>query len=296
MTSTSPLTPAMILRELGQPLARSAVPVMGGADTQIWRVALPDGDYALRLLRPDQHASAIRERVAMETVRAAGLPAPGVYVAGDVAGYPVLLLDWLPGETLGHALYQAPWRTWRSGYAFGQMQARIHQIPAPAAVLRPQRSWIEWASPDPELASLLRAQANSDAMLLHLDYHPLNLLVQDGAISGVLDWTNANGGDPRADVARTGAILRFLPGNPAWSPQRNDRVRRLLLSSWRNGYEASAGPLTGMAPFHAWAGALMQRDLAPRLGRADLPWLTEAWLSRVQHWTDTRRMRAIQAQ
>lgn len=294
MTATPPLTPATILRELGQPPARSIVPVMGGADTQIWRVTLPDGDYALRLLRPNQHASAVRERAAMAAMRDAGLPAPGVHAAGEVAGSPVLLLDWLPGETLRHALYNTPWRTWRLGYAFGQMQARIHQIPAPAAVLRPERSWIDWAAPDPALASRLRAHANAEAMLLHLDYHPLNVLVQDGAISGVVDWTNVNGGDPRADVARTSTILRFLPGHPVWTPQRNARLRRLLLSGWRHGYRSIAGALTGMAPFYAWAGALMQRDLSPRLGRNDLPWLTEAWLARVQRWTDTWRMRAIQ--
>ena len=145
------------------------------------------------------------------------------------------------------------------------------------------------------MATLLRQHASGQAVLLHLDYHPLNVLVQGNVISGVLDWTNADGGEPRADVARTGAILRFLPGNPAWSLERNAWVRRLLLDGWRQGYQRIAGPLTGMAPFHAWAGALMQRDMAPRVGRADLPWLTEAWLHRVQRWTDAWRARAFRA-
>jgi hypothetical protein len=39
----------------------------------------------------------------------------------------------------------------------------------------------------------------------------------------------------------------------------------------------------------------MQRDLAPRLGRTDLPWLTEEWLAGVQRWTRTWRLRAIAA-
>jgi aminoglycoside phosphotransferase (APT) family kinase protein len=285
----------MILSELGQPPARSIVPVTGGADTQIWRVALPEGDFALRLLRANQHAVAVRERLAMDVARAAGLPAPGVRAAGEVAGQPVLLIDWLPGDPLLHAIHETPWRTWRFGWAFGQMQARIHQIPAPAGVIGAEHAWIEWAAPEPELATLLRQQASGETVLLHLDYHPLNVLVRDGAISGVLDWTNAYGGDPRADVARTGAILRFLPGNPAWALQRNADVRRLLLHGWQQGYQRMAGPLSGMAPFHAWAGTLMQRDMAPRLRRADLPWLTEEWLTRVQRWTDAWRSRAIQA-
>jgi aminoglycoside phosphotransferase (APT) family kinase protein len=285
----------MILSALGQPPAGSIVPVTGGADTQIWRVTLPGREAALRLLRPEQTGVAMAERVAMEAAREAGIPVPGVLAAGEVAGRPVLLIDWLPGETLLHAVHETPWRTWRFGYAFGQMQARIHQIPAPSGVFRPGRSWIDWAEPDPEIAYLLRQHAGGEGMLLHLDCHPLNVLVQGDIISGVLDWTNAADGDPRADVARTDAILRFLPGNPAWTSQRNARVRRLLLRGWQQGYREIAGPLAGMAPFHAWAGALMQRDLAPRLGRADLPWLTEVWLARVQRWTDAWRTRAIQA-
>jgi aminoglycoside phosphotransferase (APT) family kinase protein len=142
---------------------------------------------------------------------------------------------------------------------------------------------------------LLREQASGKTALLHLDYHPLNVMVQGGVISGVLDWTNADGGDPRADLARTGAILRFLPGNPAWSQERNDRVRHLLHCGWRAGHQASADPLSGMAPFHAWAGALMPRELTPRLGRADLPWLTDEWRAGVQLWTDSWRSRANRA-
>ena len=46
-----------------------------------------------------------------------------------------------------------------------------------------------------------------------------------------------------------------------------------------------------MAPFHAGSGALRQRDLAPRLGRADPPCLTEAGLTQVKRWTDAWRSR-----
>ena len=295
MTTTPALAPELILNELGQSPVRSIKPVTGGADTQIWRVALPDGEFALRVLRPNQQAAVVRERGAMDAARGGGLPAPGVRTAGEMAGQPALLIDWLPGIPLLQAMHETPWRTWRLGWAFGQMQARIHQIPAPGNVIRGEHAWIDWANPDPELAKLLLQHARGGAALLHLDYHPLNVLVRDDAISGVLDWTNADGGDPRADVARTGAILRFLPGNPSWSSRRNTSVRRLLRSAWLQGYQHIAGPLTGMAPFYAWAGALMQRDLAPRLGRTDLPWLTEEWLAGVQRWTRTWRLRAIAA-
>jgi hypothetical protein len=69
----------------------------------------------------------------------------------------------------------------------------------------------------------------------------------------------------------------------------------VLHCGWRAGYQVSADPLSGMAPFHAWAGALMPRELTPRLGRADLPWLTDEWLAGVQRWTDSWRSRANRA-
>lgn len=232
----------------------------------------------------------------MEVARKGGLPVPGVRAVGEVAGQPVLLVDWLPGSPLLQAMHETPWRTWRLGWAFGQTQARLHQIPAPAGVIRVEHAWIDWAEPTAALAANLRRLASEELMLIHLDYHPLNVLVHGDVISGVLDWTNADGGDPRADVARTGAILHFLPGNPTWTPERNARVRRLLLAGWQQGYQQITGPLTCMAPFHAWAGALMQRDLAPRLGRADLPWLTAEWFARVQRWTDKWHARALQAE
>src|SRR5438132_39917 len=41
------------------------------------------------------------------------------------------------------------------------------------------------------------------AALLHLDYHLLNVMTDRSRVTGVLDWTNARAGDPRADLART---------------------------------------------------------------------------------------------
>jgi aminoglycoside phosphotransferase (APT) family kinase protein len=118
--------------------------------------------------------------------------------------------------------------------------------------------------------------------LLHLDYHPLNVLVKHGAISAILDWTNARAGDPRCDLARTESILTFAP-LPHPGTQATD-TKEALISGWRRGYTASAGPVHGMGSFRAWAAAFMLHDLRPRLGRPDLPWLTEELLERVKDW------------
>jgi hypothetical protein len=41
-----------------------------------------------------------------------------------------------------------------------------------------------------------------------------------------------------------------------------------------------------MAPFYAWAGALMERDLRPKLGQPGV-WLQESDLERIERWTRT---------
>lgn len=67
-------------------------------------------------------------------------------------------------------------------------------------------------------------------------------------------------------------------------------LRRVLEAAWQRGYTLAVGWPGDMAPFHAWAGDAMYRDLAPRLGRPGIP-LTRADLDRVAAWTARWRAR-----
>jgi aminoglycoside phosphotransferase (APT) family kinase protein len=164
------------------------------------------------------------------------------------------------------------------------MQARIHRLRPPDDIRNEARSWIEWGNPDAALRQRLRAEASGPARLLHLDYHPMNVLVAGRDETAVLDWTNARAGDPRADLARTVSILRFGPLCDVLPAPLEPVVRRSLEAGWRRGYREIAGRVRGMAPFYAWAGTVTLHDLSPRLGRTDLPWLTPAYLDAVRGW------------
>jgi aminoglycoside phosphotransferase (APT) family kinase protein len=283
--------PLAILAALGQASPARVTQVTGGADTAIWRVQQEGRVSALRVFRPEQAGAAGREVTVMAAAAARGLPAPAVFAQGTWQERPALLLSWMPGRPLAHELSRRPWQAWTLGTAFGRMQAAIHATPAPAALID-SAPWFHWGNPDEALRTCLLAHAHPCAALLHFDYHPLNILVADGRVTAVLDWTNARAGDPRADLARTAAILHFAPLNPALPAPLAWMVRRAFIAGWRRGYRTAAGSLTGMAPFYAWAGSVMIHDLTPRLGRADMPWLTSAFLDRVQAWTATWRERA----
>jgi aminoglycoside phosphotransferase (APT) family kinase protein len=276
--------PFAVLAALGFPGAASAEPVGGGSDTLIWRVDHDRERYALRVFRPEQAAMCRREVVAMAAAAAGGVPVPRVHATGAWRDRPALLLSWSPGRPLADELRDRPWRAWPLGLRFGRTQAAIHALPAPPPLLDHPVPWRAWAGADAALEACLRAVAPWEDALLHLDYHPMNVMVDGDRVTAVLDWANARSGDPRADLARTAAILRFAPAART--------TLRLLEAGWRHGYRRAAGPVDGMAPFSAWAGAVMERDLAPRLGRPDLPWLTPEYLARVRRWTADRRARA----
>jgi Phosphotransferase enzyme family len=87
-----------------------------------------------------------------------------------------------------------PWRVWSLGTAMGQMHARLHQTPIDADRVH--------ALPRIEIGSWRRS-------ILHMDFHPLNVMTNGHFVTGLLDWANIAIGDPRVDLAyRHGASSR----------------------------------------------------------------------------------------
>ncbi|MDP8923024.1 MAG: aminoglycoside phosphotransferase family protein [Chloroflexota bacterium] len=279
---TSPLNPFAILAALGVRDVQAATPVTGGADTVLWRVERGPDVFALRVFRPEQAAACRRELAAMAAV-GGHVPVPRVLAVGAWHDRPALLLSWCRGEPLASALGREPWRLWAVGRRWGRALALIHRVRASDLVRAHPVDWIAWAGPAGEvLRSRLGTAGLRTDVLLHLDYHPLNVLVADGRVSAVLDWANVRAGDPRADVARTITILRLSPLPPGIT-RLVPPMMRALEAAFSFGYRQVAGPLGDLAPFHAWAGAFLVRDLGPR---ADVPggWVRDANLDPARRW------------
>src|SRR5258707_1164666 len=62
---------------------------------------------------------------------------------------------------------------------------------------------------------LLAGPPPAPAVFIHRDYHPLNVLWQAGAISGVVDWINACRGPAGVDVAHCRTNLAQMYGPAA---------------------------------------------------------------------------------
>lgn len=269
--------PHLVLQALGLSTVARVQPVQGGADTLIWRVDTPAGPRALRVFRPEQAPVAKREAWLMNLLVAAGQPVPRVRGHTVCAGRPALLLDWVNGETVASALQARPSDAAHLGRAFGQAQAALHALPVPTEAPEVPPDWTAWAG-HAEVSRRLR-DLPGRAAVVHLDYHPLNVLVAGGEVSGIIDWANATVADPRADVARTLSILSVDPF--VWTAPSGLRATlRSFRRAYLAGYAARGGDVTGLPLFLAWAGGLMRTDLGGRCSAAQLR-VIERWAA---HW------------
>jgi aminoglycoside phosphotransferase (APT) family kinase protein len=287
------LDPRAILRSLGFRGARSIERATGGADTAIWRIERGGEAYALRVFRADQSDVAGREVLAMKAAAAGDVPVPVLYAQGTWGDRPALLLSWCSGAPLSHALREHPENLDRLGVAFGEMQARLHAVPAPDGLGHPDEGWISGWLPETSRRLHRRFQAVSRqrASLLHLDYHPSNVLTDGQRITGVLDWANTCGGDPRADLARTLTILRLTPMPSAARRPGLVALRRRLERAWRQGYKQAGGAFDEMAPFYAWGGFAIAEDLTKRVGIPEHG-VTALRLARMRRWATLWMQRA----
>jgi hypothetical protein len=90
-------------------------------------------------------------------------------------------------------------------------------------------------------------------------------------------------GDLHADAARTISILCIdYRGN---RPIRESIVRRVFERGWRSGYEQKGASFRDLPLFYAWAGVVMERDLAPKRAPEDL--------ARIHQWTMRWKEKAI---
>lgn len=234
---------------LGLPCSAKWQLVVARRGKSVWRVDCPGATYAARVFRPGEDAGAAHEQAVMAAAREAGLAVPAVHRVSKLGNCPVLLVDWCFGRVLSDELRARPWAASRLGEAFGMQQAQLHLSnaePVDAA------AWIEFFGPVDASMHERLVQRQSRRTLVHLDYYPANLVFDGGTVSGILDWTNARMGDPRADLARTWTILRLVYRSGRLSPMRR-LAEDLFLRGWWREYVRIAGPQVEMSLFLAWA-------------------------------------------
>ena len=222
----------------------------------VWRVDCRDGRFVVRILRPHEEDRAEHEKNMMTLARDAGLPVAKLVASSRLGARPALLLDWVPGRELTGEIHGRPWAAFQLGKLFAEHQARIHCSSLGDA---PESDWIDCFGPVDEPVRARLEQIQSPPALLHLDYYPANLVYESGGISGILDWTNARLGDPRADLARTWALMKFVFRSGQRHPLRR-LSDDLFVAGWRRGPRPVADRQDDMPVFLAWAVSGLLRE------------------------------------
>lgn len=113
----------------------------------------------------------------MEIARSHGFPVPRVHEVLPDA----LVLERIEGPLMSAQLGLRPWRLQRHMRTLVELHDRLHAI------------------------------SFEGRALVHFDLHPENVVMAgDGPV--VIDWTNAGGGNPDADIALTWLILETSAG------------------------------------------------------------------------------------
>jgi aminoglycoside phosphotransferase (APT) family kinase protein len=217
-----------VLDDAGLAYSSRPTPVEGGFDTLVYRFQLRGtrGELAkpliLRVFRGGSPSRAIQESAVQEAVAGTGYPAPRVHIACEdegVLGSAFIIMDLMPGEPMmSLPLEEIPGM-------LAEAHLRLHAIDAEKITtalkarvgyrkrtldrmfnfmtnqirgrdLRSLYGGLEWIEAN-------RPEDACEEVLCHGDFHPLNIIVEKGRVSGVLDWSGALIGDPAYDVGST---------------------------------------------------------------------------------------------
>ena len=217
--------------EYAEPLTQ----LKGGFETSIYRFRLNaapkdvSGSLVLRLY-PAYYGSgnAVWESVIQTALAGAEYPVArshGICKDPDVLGGAFFIMDFMPG----HLMVMEPFE--RIPGMLGLAQAELHKMaPEPlmeamlAAGFEEQQLYAsrrtDWLVSKSETYPWVREAADwllehtlpdpDEWVVCHGDFHPLNILVQDGVVTGVLDWAGFAIADPALDVGNT-LVLASVP-------------------------------------------------------------------------------------
>jgi Ser/Thr protein kinase RdoA (MazF antagonist) len=205
-----------LLSLLGQrPL--SLQPMEGATSSDLYLVSMPDGKLVLRLFKEERWESSAESLTAREAQILTAVAGSAIQTPALIGCLPDngVLMSWLSGRVV---LPSAPAIEWLDELA--RQLTLIHQT----SVTLPYgyESWNDtddekpawWQDVDSwQAARRLTAQAPEfDPILIHRDYHPVNVLWENDRISGVVDWINACMGPAGVDVAHCRSNLALMYG------------------------------------------------------------------------------------
>ncbi|HEV3261361.1 MAG TPA: phosphotransferase [Gemmataceae bacterium] len=181
--------------------------------------------------RRAEHEFAVQRHLA-----ALGYPVPEPLLlekSSDLFGGPFFLMETVLGRMSLDMLLWQPWQIVTFPAQLAAIHARLHELSA-AAFPAPRGGFLgrqldqigtvirehglQGLAPGLDWLRARRPELSAPPSILHLDFHPLNLIRRADGSLAVIDWTYADVGDPHADVATTLMLMQCVPvqGKDPW--------------------------------------------------------------------------------
>lgn len=280
----------------GFPEETTVLPMHGSlGGTTLWRVspATDGAPLVARVFTPEAEADAEREAQAMRVAAEHAVPVPAVVLLGCMDPWPVLETTFAAGQPVSDLLRQRPERAGVIGRVMGEALGRLHEISAPVSLPVCADDWLSRGSEALAPIRHLLERVPDHDRLLHLDYHPDNVLTDGEGITVIIDWENSMPGPPHMDLARSQAVLWAVRRGklaPDAMPGALDDLESGLVA----GHAAVAGEDPHAALSAAWGMAMTTADLAQHLGKPE-SWLTEEVIGPLRDEGDRRILAVLDA-
>jgi len=244
--------------------------IYGGYDTFIWGFRLAgappawQGPLIVRVFRDSDGARRARfEGAAQTAIAQQAFPCPRpLYVEADsdVLGGAFLIMPRVPGVPLLSAALRPSRLIFRLARLVAESHAQLHRLD-PSRMLNQLTEagfdgsalkkglWLPQLHRDVESGPYERFEAGLrwlerhqpepvPDVICHLDFHPINILTEDGKVTGVIDWANASVGDPAADVGTSWVLMAMGPIGDGWLAPLIDFGRRLMADRYVASYRS----------------------------------------------------------
>ncbi len=220
-------------------------PITGGFETFIYgfRVSADTGPFAgpliLRLFREERAATQGRREAAFQNALAGlGYPVPRVVLQNGspgIGGRPFNVMERVSGQPMMADLFDDTTNIESMPGRLARVHARLHDAPSVPVIKAIEGSgfsadafsvWHRFDGLDryfdePGLEDLRpvwdwlrdnRPGKRETLVVCHGDFHPGNVMVEDGRVTGVIDWPGASFADAEYDVAVTLVLMCIVAG------------------------------------------------------------------------------------
>lgn len=190
-----------------------------GCTSDVGIIQSDNGRYALKRTKTPQFNAWLKKEILVlkSLEQETTLPVPKVEKFVEVNGQSWALLEYLEGETVRAALTKTHNKGKREELLinFGKVVSDIHATPCPES-LKTEKSWLDdmlyqaaynlqnyEVDGSEDLLEQIKVNrpGKRKQTLIHGDLTVDNVLVHNGIVTGIIDWSGGAFGDPRYDVS-----------------------------------------------------------------------------------------------